>query len=86
VVASASIVAKDMVSIDDFIKDVTFKPCFLYEVVVKLFEFHGGNKVFIPGVIVWVVRAKFFVRVGGAAAKSLCILGDNFTDDVPSRS
>ncbi len=86
VVTLASVVAKDVVSIDGFVKDVTFEPCFLYEVDVKLFEFHGGDEVFISGVVVWVIWAKFTIRVAGAAAKSLCVLGENFADDILSGS
>jgi hypothetical protein len=46
---------KDVVSIDDFIKDVTFEPCLLHKVNVKVLKFHGGDKVFVSGVIVWVM-------------------------------
>ncbi len=82
-VTLVSIVVKDVVSIDGFIKDVTFELCFLYEVDVKLFEFHGGDEVFISGVVIWVIRAKFTIRVAGAAAKSLCVLRDDSADDIP---
>ena len=55
-IAKASIVTKDVVSIYDFIKYVSLQPCLLHEVYVKLLEFHGSDEVFISGVIVWVVR------------------------------
>ncbi len=77
-IALAAVVAKDVVSIDDFIKYIVFQPCFLDEVNVKLFEFHGGDEVFISGVVVWLIRSEFSVGVAGAAAESMCILGDYF--------
>ncbi len=77
---------KDVVSIDDFIKDVTFKPCLLHKVDVKVLQFHGGDKVFVLGVVVWVMRADVSVRVLGAATKTMHILGDDFVDGKPSSS
>jgi hypothetical protein len=60
-IAKASVVTKDVVSVYDFIKDVSLQPCLLYEVYVELFEFHGNDEVFVYGVIVWVVRSDISV-------------------------
>ncbi len=51
-IAYASVVTKDMVSIDDFIKDVALEPCLLHKVDIKLLKFHSGDEVFVSGVIV----------------------------------
>ncbi len=75
-----------MVSIDDFIKDVTLKPCLLHKVDIKLLKFHGGDEVFVSGVIVWVIGADTSVRVLGVATKTMPISGDKFADDKPSSS
>ncbi len=85
-VASTSIVLEDVVVVDDFIKGVIFKPCFLYEVYPKLVGFHGGDKVLISGIIMWVIQASFAIRVARAAAESVCILGEKFADDFSSGS
>ncbi len=85
-VALASVVSEDVVVVDDFVKGIIFKPCLLYEVDVKLVGFHGGNEVLISGIIMWVIRASFAIRVARAAAESVCILGENFADDVSSVS
>jgi hypothetical protein len=79
-------VTKDVVSINDFVKDVTFEPCLLHKVSVELLKFHGGDKVFVSGVIVWVMGADASVRVLGATAKTMRILGDNFADGKPLSS
>ncbi len=42
---------KDMVSIDDFVKNITFEPCLLHKVNIKLLKFQGGDKVVISGVV-----------------------------------
>ncbi len=77
---------KDIVSIDDFVKDFTLEPCLLHKVNVELLKFHGGDKVFISGVIMWVMGADISVRVSGATAKTMRILGDNLADGKPSSS
>ncbi len=77
---------KDVVSIDDFAKDVTFKPCLLHKVNVELLKFHSGDKVFASGVIVWVMGADTSVWVLGAAKKTMRILDDDFTDGKPLSS
>ncbi len=73
--------AKDVASIYDLIKDVTFKPCLLDKVDVELLEFHGHDEAFISGVIMWIVGEDCSVGVTGAASKAMHILGDNFADD-----
>ncbi len=75
-----------MVSIDDFIEDVTFKPCFLHKVNVELLKFHGGYKVFLSGVIVWVIGEDASVRALGATTETMRILSDNVADGKPSSS
>ena len=51
VIFDPSIVAENMVSIDDFVKDISFHPCLLDEVYVKLLQLHHHDEVFIPRVI-----------------------------------
>ncbi len=85
-VALASVVSEDVVFVDDFVKGLIFEPCFLYEVDVKLVGFHGGDEVLISGIIMWVIQASFAIRVAGAAAESVCVLGENFANDVSSGS
>ena len=46
VITFASVVPKDMIAIDDFIKYVSFEPCFLDEVDIEDFCFHHGNDVY----------------------------------------
>ncbi len=77
---------KGVVSIDDFIKDVTFEPCLLHKVDVEVLKFHGGDKVFVSGVVVWVMGADVSVRVSGAATETMRVLGDDFADGKPSSS
>ncbi len=75
-----------MVSIDDFIKDVTFEPCLLHKVGVEVLKFHGADKVFVSVVIMWVMGADVSSRVLGATTETMHILGDDFTDGKPSSS
>ena len=77
---------KDVVSIDDFIKEVTFEPCLLHKVDVEVLKFHGGDKGFVSGVIMWVMGGNVSVRVSGAATETMHILGDDFADVKPSSS
>jgi hypothetical protein len=77
---------KDMVSIDDFIKDVTFEPCLLHKVDVKVLKFHGGDKVFASGVVVRVMGVDVSVRVSEAATETMQVLGDDFADGKPLSS
>jgi hypothetical protein len=80
-------VRKGVVSIDDFIKDVLFKPCLLHKVNIELLKFHGGDtKVFVSGVIMWVMGVDASVRVSRATTKTMRVLGDNFADSKPSSS
>jgi hypothetical protein len=74
-------VAKDVVSIFDLVKDVTFEPCLLDKVDVELLELHGCDEVFISGVVVWIVGEDHSVGVMGAASKAMHIFGDNLADD-----
>jgi hypothetical protein len=46
-----------------------------------LLEFHGGNEVFVSGVVMWVMWQQFAVGIAGPAVESKGILGDNFADD-----
>ncbi len=84
--AEAMVVTKDVVSIDDFIKEVTFEPCLLHKVDVEVLKFHGGDKVFVSGVIMWVMGADVSIRVLGAATETMRILGDGFADGKPLSS
>ncbi len=77
---------KDVVSINYFIKDVALEPCLLHKVDIKLLKFHGGDEVFVSGVIVWVMGVDTTIRVLGAATKTIHVLGDKFADDKPSSS
>ena len=77
---------KDVVSIDDFVKDVTFEPCLLHKVNVILLKFHGGDKVFVSSVIIWVMGADVSGWVLGATTKTMHILGNDFADGKPSSS
>jgi hypothetical protein len=52
----------------------------------QLLKFHGGDEVFVSGVIVWVMGADTSIRVSGVAMKTMHILGDKFADDKPSSS
>ncbi len=54
-VALASIVLEDVVAVDVFVKGVIFKPCFLYEVDIKLVGFYGADEVLISGIIMWIL-------------------------------
>jgi hypothetical protein len=74
-------VAKDVVSIYDLVKHVTFEPCLLDEVDIELLEFHGCYEVFISGAVVWIEGKDCSVGVTVAALKAICILGDNLADD-----
>ncbi len=73
--------AKDVVSIYNLVKDVTFKPCLLNKVNVELLEFHGCNEVFISGVAVWIFGEDCSIGVTGVASNSMRILGDNLADE-----
>ncbi len=72
--------AKDVVSIYDLVKDITFEPCLLDKVDVKLIEY-GCDEVFISGVVVWIVGEDRSVGVTGAASKAMRILGEDLADD-----
>ena len=55
VVTFATIVSEDVISIDDFVEDISFEPCFLDEMNIKVFVFHHGNEMFIACVVVWLI-------------------------------
>ena len=50
-VANLSVVTENMVSVDGFVKDISFEPCLLDEVNVELLQLHGCDEMFIPCVI-----------------------------------
>ncbi len=77
---------KDVVSIDDFVKDVTYQPCLLHKVNIELLKFHCGDKVFVSGIIVWFMGVYTSARVSGATTKTMHILGEDFADGKPSSS
>ena len=52
VITFASVVSKDMISIDDLVEYVSFEPCFLDKVDIEVFCFHHGDNVFIACVVV----------------------------------
>jgi hypothetical protein len=58
----------------------------LHEVDVELLKFHGGDKVFVSGVIVWVRRVDASHRVSGVTTETMCVLHDDFADGNPSSS
>ncbi len=80
-IALLSVVAKDVVSIYDLIKDIAFKPCLLDKVDIELLKFHSRDEVFISGVVVWIVGEDHSVGVTGAALKAMRILGEDLADD-----
>ncbi len=51
-----------------------------------MFKVHGGDKVFVSAVVVWVMGADVSVRVSGAAMETMRVLGDDFADGKPSSS
>jgi hypothetical protein len=52
VITFASVVSKDMISIDDLVEYVSFEPCFLDKVDIEVFCFHHGDDVFVACVVV----------------------------------
>ncbi len=67
-IAFASIVPKDVVFIDDFIKCVPFQPRLLYEVYVQTLGLHGGNNVFVTHIVVWFIDQWFAIGITGLLA------------------
>ena len=52
VIALATIMSKDMISVDDFVEYISFEPGFLDEVDFESFCFHHGNEVLVSCIIV----------------------------------
>ncbi len=67
-IAFASVVSKDVVAIDDFIKCIPFQPRFLYKVYVQTLGLHGGNKVFVTHIVMWFMHQWFAIRITGLLA------------------
>ena len=62
-VALSSIVSEDVVSIDDFIKGISFQPGLLYKVNIEAFSFHHANEMFVARVIVGLIGYQFAISV-----------------------
>ena len=53
VVTFATIMSEDVISVDDFVKYISFEPCFLDKINIEVFCFHYGNEMFVACVVVW---------------------------------
>ncbi len=78
VIASLSVVSKNMVAVDGFVEDISSEPCFLHKINVNSFLFHDRDEVFISRVIKWGIDDYIASVVLWTAAKAMCILGEEF--------
>ena len=56
VITFAAVMPKDVISVNDFIKCISFEPSLLDEVDVKGLRFHHSNEMLVPCIVVWCIR------------------------------